>query len=195
MAGVPAVSASETEILRQRIDKLNRLREEEGYNPFENEKWDVDHSVAQIKEQFAHLDVDQAVAEHKVSMAGRLMTVRRQGKAAFAHMQDETGTMQLYFRFDTMGEEAYTFFKKWIDSGDIIGVVGHPFRTQKGELTIAVEKCRLLSKALRPLPEKWHGLTDMEVRYRKRYVDLIANPDVREVFRKRSKIISTSSVP
>ena len=191
MAELPAAGAPENEILRQRIDKLNRLREEEGYNPYENEKWNVDHTVTQVKEQFEHLEIDQAVKEHRLSMAGRLMTVRRQGKAAFAHMQDETGTMQIYFRFDAMGEQAYTFFKKWIDSGDIIGIVGHPFRTQKGELTVAVEECRLLSKALRPLPEKWHGLTDMEIRYRKRYIDLIANPEVRDVFRKRAKIIST----
>ncbi len=191
MAETPMPSATETEILRQRMDKLQRLRQEEGYNPYENEKWPLDHRVCQIQEQFSYLQADEAVKDYKVSMAGRLMTIRKQGKAAFAHMQDETGTMQVYFRFDAMGEGDYNFFKKWVDSGDIIGIAGYPFRTSRGELTIAVERCRLLSKALRPLPEKWHGLTDMEIRYRKRYTDLIANPDVREVFRKRAKIISS----
>lgn len=186
-----AAGTQETEILRQRIDKLRRLREEEGYNPFENEKWNVDHTVAQVRKDFDYLKAEEAVPEAKFSMAGRLMTLRRQGKAAFVNMQDETGTIQLYFRYDTLGEKDYTFFKKWLDSGDIIGIVGHPFRTQRGELTVAVERFRLLTKALRPLPEKWHGLTDLEIRYRKRYLDLIVNPEAREVFRKRAKIIST----
>jgi lysyl-tRNA synthetase class 2 len=104
---------------------------------------------------------------------------------------DETGQMQLYFQSDELGEEAYTFFKKWVDSGDIIGVKGTAFRTKRGELSIKVSSYTLLSKSLRPMPEKWHGLKDVEVRYRKRYVDLIANPEVRDVFRKRAVIIST----
>ncbi|KUK86306.1 MAG: Lysine--tRNA ligase, partial [Synergistales bacterium 58_81] len=90
-----------------------------------------------------------------------------------------------------MGEEEYGFFKKWIDTGDMLGIVGHPFRTRRGELSILVTRCVLLAKALRPLPEKWHGLKDTETRYRQRYVDLIANPDVRDTFRKRASIIST----
>ncbi len=191
MADTPRPSASETEILRQRTDKLNRLYQEEGYNPFENEKWEVDHSALQVQQRFGHLQAGEALEGTKLSMAGRLMTVRRQGKVAFAHMQDDTATLQVSFRFDALGEEDYGFFKKWVDSGDIVGIQGHPFRTQRGELTVAVERFRLLSKALRPLPEKWHGLTDMEIRYRKRYLDLMANPEVREVFRKRAKIISS----
>jgi lysyl-tRNA synthetase, class II len=115
-----AAGTQETEILRQRIDKLRRLREEEGYNPFENEKWNVDHTVAQVRKDFDYLKAEEAVPEAKFSMAGRLMTLRRQGKAAFVNMQDETGTIQLYFRYDTLGEKDYTFFKKWLDSGDII---------------------------------------------------------------------------
>ena len=190
MAEVVQTGASETEVLRQRIDKLNRLRTEEGYNPFEQEKWDVDTVVSKVREVYDYLQPEEACVDKKLSMAGRLMTIRRQGKAAFANMQDETGTIQLYFRYDNLGEKDYTFFKKWLDSGDIIGLVGHPFRTKRGELTVAVEKFCLLSKALRPLPEKWHGLTDIEIRYRKRYLDLISNPDAREVFRKRAKIIS-----
>ncbi|PIE53952.1 MAG: lysine--tRNA ligase [Dethiosulfovibrio peptidovorans] len=183
--------APEDEILRQRLDKLRRLRENEGYDPYVHENWDVEHVLAQVREEYDCIDVDQSRKDVHLSVAGRLMTVRKQGKAAFANMQDETGSMQLYFRLDTMGEEDYGFFKKWIDAGDIIGVQGHPFRTKRGELTVAVERCVLLSKALRPLPEKWHGLTDMEVRYRKRYVDLMVNPDVRDVFRQRARIISS----
>ena len=191
MAELPGAGQQETEILRQRIDKLNRLRTEEGYNPFENEKWPVDHTVAQVRAQFDALQPEEAKLDAKLSMAGRLMRIRRQGKASFANMQDETGTIQVYFRYDNLGEKDYTFFKKWLDTGDIIGITGHPFRTKRGELTVAIESFRLLSKALRPLPEKWHGLTDVEIRYRKRYLDLIVNPEAREVFRKRAKIIST----
>ncbi len=191
MADISAVGTPDTEILRQRIDKLNRLRREEGYNPYENEKWDVDATALGVKKKYDYLKEEESCPDDKLSLAGRLMTLRRQGKAAFANMQDETGTVQIYFRYDNLGEKDYMFFKKWLDSGDIIGIHGHPFRTKRGELTVAVEEFRLLSKALRPLPEKWHGLTDLEIRYRKRYLDLIVNPDVREVFRKRAKIIST----
>jgi lysyl-tRNA synthetase class 2 len=104
---------------------------------------------------------------------------------------DETGEMQVYFQRDELGEEAYNFFKKWVDSGDIVGVRGTAFRTQRGELSVKIKEYSLLSKSLRPMPEKWHGLKDVEVRYRKRYVDLIANPEVRGVFRKRAAVINT----
>lgn len=191
MSEMQLAALADTEIVRQRMDKLHRLRTEEGYDPFENEKWNVADLVEDIKKAWENLKEDEGRPDVALSMAGRLMTIRRQGKAAFAHMQDHTGTMQLYFRIDAMGEENYNFFKKWIDTGDLVGLTGHPFRTKRGELSVAVNHCRLLSKALRPLPEKWHGLTDMEVRYRKRYVDLIANPEVRDVFRKRARIISS----
>lgn len=181
----------EEEILSQRMDKLRRLREEEGYDPYVNESWGVKHTLAEVRRDHDDISVDESREDVSLSVAGRLMTVRKQGKASFANMQDETGSMQLYFRLDSMGEECYRFFKKWIDAGDIIGVEGHPFRTRRGELTIAVTRCVLLSKALRPLPEKWHGLTDTEVRYRKRYVDLMVNPEVRDVFRQRARIISS----
>lgn len=181
----------EEEILRQRLDKLRRLREEEGYDPYINESWDVKQSLSQVREEYDFLQVEEAKSDVKLSVAGRLMTVRKQGRASFANVQDEHGSMQLYFQLDSMGDEGYSFFKKWIDAGDIVGIEGHPFRTKRGELTIAVERCVLLSKALRPLPEKWHGLTDTEVRYRRRYVDLIANPEVRDVFRQRAKIIAS----
>ena len=125
-----------------------------------------------------------------IKTAGRVMAIRKHGKASFVHLEDDTDRLQLYFRFDTLNEE-YEWFKKWVDTGDYLGIVGHPFRTKRGELSLLVTEFKLLSKALRPLPEKWHGLKDTEVRYRQRYLDLIANPEVREVFRKRAKIIKT----
>ena len=122
-------------------------------------------------------------------MAGRLMTMRSHGKTAFANIRDKAGDIQIYFRKDVMGEEAYEFVKM-LDIGDIIGIEGHVFRTHKGEITVKVNTLTLLSKSLRPLPEKWHGLTNTELRYRQRYVDLIVNPEVRDTFVKRSKIVA-----
>jgi len=180
---------SEDEILKQRTDKLRRLREEEGYDPFKVEKWDRRHTLGYVKEKYEYLKPDE-VAEEEISTAGRIMTIRRHGKASFLDLADEHDTMQLCFQQNVVGEEQYGFFKKWVDTGDFIGVVGVPIRTRRGELSILVKEFKLLSKALRPLPEKWHGLKDTEIRYRHRYVDLIANPDVRETFRKRAKIIS-----
>ena len=117
------------------------------------------------------------------------MTMRSHGKTAFANIRDKAGDIQVYFRKDVMGEEAYEFVKM-LDIGDIIGVEGHVFRTHKGEITVKVNTLTLLSKSLRPLPEKWHGLTNTELRYRQRYVDLIVNPEVRDTFVKRSKIVA-----
>ena len=181
----------EEEIFKQRKEKLLRLREEEGYDPYRIEKWERTDMLDRIRKEFDHLAPDETDASVHLRSAGRVMTLRKHGKAMFAHLQDETDTLQLYFQFDKMGEAEYGFVKKWVDTGDWIGVEGHPFRTQRGELTILVTKCTLLSKALRPMPEKWHGLTDTEVRYRQRYLDLIVHPDVRDVFRKRSAIISS----
>ncbi|MDR1378025.1 MAG: lysine--tRNA ligase [Synergistaceae bacterium] len=182
---------SENEILRQRKDKLQRLREEEGYDPYVVEKWDRKDSIEEIRARHDHLQPDDVARDVGIRTAGRLMTLRRQGKATFADLGDESGRMQLYFQINEVGEESYNFLKKWVDTGDWIGVEGHPCRTRRGELTILVTEYKLLSKALRPLPEKWHGLTDTEVRYRQRYTDLIANPDVRQVFRKRAQIITS----
>ena len=182
---------SENEILRQRKEKLQRLREEEGYDPYVVEKWDRQDSLEGIRAQYDHLQPDEVLRDVKVCTAGRLMTLRRQGKATFADLADESERMQLYFQINEVGEENYNFLKKWVDTGDWIGIIGHPCRTKRGELTILVTEYKLLCKALRPLPEKWHGLTDTEVRYRQRYTDLIANPEVRDVFRKRAKIIAS----
>lgn len=180
----------ESEVYRQRMEKLDRLRREEGYDPFLVDRWERETTLAEVARNFAHLKEDEHVEDRLVT-AGRVLTVRKHGKASFLTVGDETAALQLYFQVDALGEESYGFFKKWVDSGDFIGVVGHPFRTRRGELSLQVDSFKLLSKALRPLPEKWHGLKDTETRYRRRYVDLIANPEVRDVFRKRSLIIAT----
>ena len=132
----------------------------------------------------------EELAEKKVevTLAGRIVAMRSFGKACFSHIQDSTGRVQVYVQKNTLGEEQYSFFKK-IDIGDFIGVKGFLFRTKTNELTVEVEQFTLLSKSLRPLPEKWHGLTDVELRYRQRYVDLIANPEVKKVFVLRTRIV------
>ncbi len=181
----------EDEIVRQRKDKLERLLSEEGYNPYLVEKWERTHPLSYVRDHYSHLGEDELDESLLIVTAGRIMTVRKHGRAIFANLADETDNLQLYFQFDVMGEEPFTFVKKWVDTGDWLGVRGYPFRTRRGELTIHVREAVLLCKALRPLPEKWHGLKDTEIRYRRRYMDLIANPAVREVFRKRSKILSS----
>lgn len=180
----------EEEIFRQRKDKLMRLREEENYDPYKQDRWEVKHTLGYVRAKYDHLTGDEKI-EEVIQSAGRVMTVRRHGKTSFVSMEDGTDKLQFCFQYDALGEDAYAFFKKWVDSGDLIGVIGVPFRTQRGELTLLVTSFTLLSKALRPMPEKWHGLKDMEVRYRQRYIDLIANSDVRETFRKRTKIVQT----
>ncbi len=142
-------------------------------------------SIAQIKAQY---DFDPN--REKVSLGGRLVALRTMGKAIFGHIQDLTGKIQIYLKKDIVGEEKFSFFNDYIDLGDIIGVKGELFRTNTGELTVEVHDFELLSKCLHPLPEKWHGLKDVEVRYRQRYLDLIANPEARRTFLLRSKLIS-----
>jgi lysyl-tRNA synthetase class 2 len=183
-------STPEREIIKQRMEKLERLRKDAGFNPFVIDKWDKEHKLSFVRSNFSHLGPDEMDEDALIKTAGRVMAIRKHGKASFVHLEDDTDRLQLYFRFDTLNEE-YEWFKKWVDTGDYLGIVGHPFRTKRGELSLLVTDFKLLSKALRPLPEKWHGLKDTEVRYRQRYLDLIANPEVREVFRKRAKIIKT----
>ena len=180
----------EEEIFRQRKDKLTRLRTEEGYDPYKQDHYEVKQSLGYVKEKYDCLKPEEW-AEDEIQTAGRIIVLRRHGKTAFATFEDGFDRLQLCFQFDVLGEKDYTFFKKWVDAGDFIGLVGVPFRTQRGELTLSVRSFTLLSKALRPMPEKYHGLKDMEVRYRQRYADLIANPEVRDVFRKRTKIVQT----
>lgn len=183
-------STPEREIIKQRMEKLERLRKDAGFNPFVIDKWDKEHKLSFVRSNFSHLGPDEMDEDALIKTAGRVMAIRKHGKASFVHLEDDTDRLQLYFRFDTLNEE-YEWFKKWVDTGDYLGIVGYPFRTKRGELSLLVTEFKLLSKALRPLPEKWHGLKDTEVRYRQRYLDLIANPEVREVFRKRAKIIKT----
>ena len=169
------------ELLRIRRDKLKALQDE-GRDPFTITKFDVTHHTQDIKDNF------DALEGKPVSVAGRLMSKRGMGKVSFCDLQDKTGRIQIYARKDEMDADNYDRFKKY-DIGDIVGVNGEVFRTQRGEMSVRAHDITLLSKSLRPLPEKFHGLTDTETRYRQRYVDLIANPEVKETFVKRSQIL------
>ena len=171
-----------SQILKVRRDKLKTLQEA-GKDPFEQTKFVVSHHTQNIKDNF------DAMEGQEVTVAGRLMSKRGMGKVSFCDMQDKTGRIQLYARRDEMDEAVYSDFKKY-DIGDIVGVVGEVFRTQRGEMSVRCKTVTLLSKSLRPLPEKFHGLTDKELRYRQRYVDLIVNPDSRRNFEIRSKLVS-----
>ncbi len=178
-----------TSELAVRREKLNNLYES-GKNPFEITKYETTHesldAIALYEEKESSLAEGEVIT---VRLAGRLISRRIMGKASFAHMQDGKGRIQLYIARDGIGEEDYASFKKW-DVGDIIGVEGHLFRTRTGEISVHATSCTLLAKSLLPLPEKFHGLTDLETRYRQRYVDLIVNPEVKDTFVKRSKILS-----
>lgn len=167
---------------RIRLEKLAALKEA-GKDPYKITKFPVDTYNKDIRDRFDELENGEVV------IAGRMMTRRIMGKASFMDIRDASDRMQVYVRKDDVGEEDYADFKKW-DIGDIIGVRGKVFRTKMGEISVHAEEIKLLSKSLLPLPEKWHGLKDKEERYRKRYLDLIANPEVKDVFVKRSKIIS-----
>lgn len=168
----------------QMLIRRNKLAqyEEDGIYPF-GQRFVVQQHAKDIKDNFRDFE------DQPVTVAGRLMTIRSHGKTAFANIRDLSGDIQVYFRKDILGEDEYKHVKM-LDMGDIVGIEGHVFRTHMGEITVKVEKLTLLSKSLRPLPEKWHGLKDTELRYRQRYVDLIVNPDVRDTFVKRTKIVA-----
>ncbi|WP_200774173.1 lysine--tRNA ligase [Thermosyntropha lipolytica] len=168
------------ELKRVRLEKLHELRRM-GIDPF-GSRFERDAEAALIKNNYSDYE------GREVRIAGRIMSKRLHGKAGFANLQDMSGVIQLYFRQDDVGEDKYELFKK-MDIGDIIGVRGEVFTTKKGEISVHVREFVYLSKSLNPLPEKWHGLKDVELRYRQRYVDLIVNPEVKEVFIKRSRII------
>jgi len=170
------------EQLLGRRRKMEALREK-GVEPF-GHKFEADHFSTDIIDNYDSLEGKE------VTIAGRLISIRSHGKAVFAHLQDYQGQVQIYLRLDQLGPEKYEIFKL-VDIGDFIGVVGEVFRTQKGEVTVKVTDYTYLAKALRPLPEKWHGLKDIELRYRQRYVDLIVNQEVKKTFINRSRIIST----
>ncbi len=169
-------------ILQARRDKLSALQEA-GKDPFLVTKYDATHHSSDISDNYDELEGKE------VSVAGRMMAKRIMGKAAFTHILDLKGRIQAYVSKDSLGEEGYAAFKK-LDIGDIVGVVGKVFKTKTGEISIHADKVELLSKSLKPLPEKFHGLTDTDTRYRQRYVDLIVNEGVRDTFIKRSKIIT-----
>ena len=180
-----AAVLTENEINEQmqvRIDKMHKI-EEHGWKPF-GYRFLYTHRAADIAAQFDEL----SEKETEVKMAGRLMAIRGHGKTCFMDMQDKTGRIQVYVRKDVIGEENYALIKL-MDIGDTVGITGTAFRTHMGELSIKASSVEMLSKSLRPLPEKWHGLKDVETRYRQRYVDLIVNPEVRDTFVKRSQII------
>ena len=170
-----------SEILRIRREKLSTLQQE-GRDPFQETKYVVSRHAQEIKDQFEQLEGSQ------VSVAGRLMSKRGMGKVSFCDLQDRSGRIQLYARKDELDAQAYDRFRKY-DIGDIVGVKGQVFRTQRGEMSVRVQEITLLSKSLLPLPEKFHGLTDKETRYRQRYVDLIVNPEVRRNFEVRSAFV------
>ena len=171
------------EILKIRREKLAKLVQN-GRNPFEITKYNQTHTSAEIKDNFEELE------GKRVSVAGRIMSKRGMGKVAFVHVQDFDGQIQLFVKRDLLGDDEYAIFKKY-DIGDIVGAEGEVFKTQAGEVSVRADKVTLLSKSLRPLPEKFHGMTNTDMRYRQRYIDLIMNRDVKDVFVKRSKIISS----
>lgn len=178
---------TETEINEQmqfRINKMNQLAEK-GLEPF-GRKFGWTHHAQDVADDFDELSEKETI----VRLAGRAMAIRGHGKTTFLDLLDKTGRIQLYVRKDALGEDNYSIIKM-MDIGDIIGVTGTVFRTHMGELSIKATSLEILSKALRPLPEKWHGLKDIEMRYRQRYVDLIVNPDVRKTFLQRSRIIKS----
>jgi lysyl-tRNA synthetase class 2 len=176
-----------TPFMRERLEKLDELTRE-GIDPFPSTA-SVSHSIGDVIAAYGPADDATLAAAPGVAVVGRIVSLRGHGKASFAHIQDRTGRLQIYVRLDGVGEAAYRLFRR-LDVGDFVGAEGKPFRTKTGELTVQVKALALLSKSLRPLPDKWHGLSDVEVRYRQRYVDLIANVSVADVFRRRARIVA-----
>jgi lysyl-tRNA synthetase class 2 len=172
-----------SDLERQRRIKLEKIRER-GVDPFPP-RVPRTHTAAEAVREF-----ETGEPEGEISLVGRLRSIRVMGRSTFAHIEDGGGRIQIYLRQDTLGEEAYEFFKRDFDIGDFIGVTGDLFRTRSGEVTLQVGDFKMLAKSLHPLPEKWHGLKDVETRYRQRYLDLIANEEVREIFVIRARIVS-----
>jgi lysyl-tRNA synthetase class 2 len=177
----------ENKLIAERRSKLDALREDGNAFPNDFRR----NALASELHQTFEAHEDEALREEhiKVSVSGRMMAKRVMGKASFIKLQDRSGQIQVRLERDRLPEGVYQAFKKW-DVGDIVGTTGELFRTQTGELTVKSDEVRLLTKSLRPLPEKWHGLSDQETRYRQRYVDLIINESSRDIFRKRSQIVT-----
>jgi lysyl-tRNA synthetase class 2 len=177
----------DSEQVEVRRQKLARLKEA-GQRVYAND-FKPSHTISEIVGAFSQASDEELTGAPKdLAISGRIMAIRRMGKASFFHMQDRRGRLQVYIQQNQVGEEGYALFRT-LDIGDIVAVTGHLFRTRTKELTLEARQLRLLTKCLRPLPEKWHGLADVEARYRQRYVDLMVNPEVREVFEKRSRIV------
>jgi lysyl-tRNA synthetase, class II len=183
------VTISFEELKAARRKNLAALRDC-GVDPFVQTRWDVNAHAVEVLERFASLREGEPASEERIALAGRIMSARKMGKNVFfADLWDRSGKLQIYVRKDVVGEEAFSYFDL-LDLGDVLGVHGTVFRTKTGEVTLRVASFALLAKALHPLPDKWHGLTDVEKRYRQRYVDLLMNEQVRAVFIMRSKIVS-----
>ena len=177
----------ESQLLRQRRQKAEELRAA-GVKLYANDFQVKDH-LGNIKEAYEDSrEDDLSQVKRAYICAGRIMSMRSFGRAAFMHIKDSTGKLQVYVKRDEIGQDGYRIFKK-LDIGDFVGVKGTVFRTRTGELTLLAQNIKVLTKSLRPLPEKWHGLRDVETRYRQRYVDLVVNDDVREIFVTRAQII------
>jgi len=175
------------QLIAQRKQKIDILLKD-SINPYPA-KYPISKNIKEVQEEFASVEKEQKL-DVKTTVAGRVMTFRNMGKAAFLDIRDGNAKIQIYVRADSLGAQNYKLFKDIVDLSDIIAIEGFPFRTRTNELTIMVDKWTMLSKALRPLPEKWHGLKDIETRYRQRYIDLIANEPVKKIFMDRAAIIA-----
>jgi lysyl-tRNA synthetase class 2 len=178
----------EDELYQQRIDRIAEI-EGLGFRPY-GQRFDFTHSIPQILKEFGAKTAEQLEPRVEVRVAGRIATIRRMGKAGFAHLLQNGERIQVYVRKDAVGERDFALYER-LDIGDILGVEGYLFRTKTGELSVHVERLHFLAKTLLSMPEKWHGLEDVETRYRQRYLDLIANPEVRRVFETRAKIVAS----
>ena len=185
---IDELGKTEQALIAARRENLAALRSR-GSDPFAQTRFPVDTTVAEITEKYGFLETGQHAESENWSIAGRLMLVRDMGKTIFADLHDRTGKVQIYVRKDEMGEDRFADWQA-LDMGDIVGVRGFMFRSKKGEISLHVKDFAVLTKSLYPLPDKWHGLTDVEKRYRQRYLDLIVNPDVRDTFVLRSRLIA-----
>ena len=176
----------EDDILRQRHQRLSQIRDL-GFEPY-GHKFEFTHTIPQIWSEYGGKTAEELAPPVHVRIAGRIQTIRPMGKAGFLHLLQQGQKLQIYIKKDALPERSYKLFQL-LDIGDIIGASGYLFRTRTGELSIHVEELFFLSKILLPLPEKWHGLEDVETRYRQRYLDMIANPEVQNIFVTRAKII------